>query len=164
MKNTITQLKPNNFLKLFLLSSLLISLSFLNYSQAQPAKYLTVEGKAAFGGYDLVSYFQSPIPAKGKTTFSFEYEGLELLFSSVENRNSFKTNPDKYLPAYGGYCATAVTSGNFIEPNFAQFQIQGDRLMFFEVRGFFNGKTQWNKNPELHELLANEKYDKLVLK
>lgn len=32
-------------------------------------------------------------------------------FSSKENLKTFKSNPEKYVPAYGGYCAFGTSVG-----------------------------------------------------
>ena len=134
----------------------LIAITSLS-AQAQH-RYVHSEGEAAFGGYDLVSYFQGSGPVIGKQNYTTRYDGLTLLFANMSNLQEFKRDPKKYMPAYGGYCATAVSSQNLIVPNFTNFEIQNERLLFFETRGFFNGKTEWNKDPQLNEILADRHY------
>lgn len=121
-------------------------------------RYVQTEGEAAFDGYDLVSYFKSSGPVKGKAEFKTAYDGITLYFASKANQEEFKKKPYDYLPAYGGYCATAVSNETFVVPNFSNYQIQDDKLLFFEVRGFFNGKTEWQKDPQLNEILADRHY------
>ena len=74
------------------------------------------------------------------------------------NLQEFRRDPDFYMPAYGGYCATAVSNQSLIVPNFSNFEIQGEKLLFFETRGFFNGRTEWKKDPQLFEILADKHY------
>ena len=38
-------------------------------------------------------------------------DGVTYLFSSEENKQAFEKNPEKYLPAYGGWCAFGVSVG-----------------------------------------------------
>jgi YHS domain-containing protein len=41
----------------------------------------------------------------------YEWNGATWRFSSADNLNSFKSNPQAYAPQYGGYCAWAVSQG-----------------------------------------------------
>jgi len=127
---------------------------------AQEAKYSCGTDEVAFDGNDLIAYFSSKVE-KGSKDHSLDYDGLTLYFKTAENRNKFQSDPDKYLPAYNGWCATAVANGSLYKPNYNHYKLQDGKLLFFEVRAFFNGKTAWEKNPELHMALANEKYQKL---
>lgn len=62
----------------------------------------------AIHGYDPVSYFTEGKATKGKEMYSATYEGAIYKFSSKSNRDQFKSNPDKYAPQFGGYCAMGV--------------------------------------------------------
>ena len=62
-------------------------------------------------GYDLVTYHTSKRPLRGNGNNAAEYKGTTYLFTSEENRNEFEKNPEKYLPAYGGWCAYGVAVG-----------------------------------------------------
>jgi len=140
-----------------IITLLITSLIVVNAQNSQD-KYVDSKGEAAFAGYDLVSYFQGQKPQKGLPQYQFEYDGLKLNFASADNMALFKTDPEKYLPAYGGYCATAICNKVLLVPDFSNFQIQDGRLLFFETRAFFNGKTAWNKDPDLNEILADRFY------
>lgn len=65
----------------------------------------------AAGGYDLVSYHQESGPVRGSGFQAAEYQGVTYLFSSEENKATFEANPEKFLPAYNGYCAFGVSVG-----------------------------------------------------
>ena len=65
----------------------------------------------AVSGYDLVSYQHSKKPLRGNGHYLVEHEGATYLFSNRENQEIFQANPEKYLPAYGGYCAFGVSVG-----------------------------------------------------
>lgn len=62
-------------------------------------------------GYDLVSYHSSNGPVRGSGHFLSVHDGVTYLFASKENKQAFDQAPDKYLPAYGGYCAFGVSVG-----------------------------------------------------
>jgi YHS domain-containing protein len=63
------------------------------------------------GGYDLVSYHTGKKPLRGNGNHVVEHDGATYLFASESNRKTFATSPNKYLPAYGGYCAFGVAVG-----------------------------------------------------
>ncbi len=65
----------------------------------------------AVGGYDLVSYQEAKRPARGSGHFASQHGGITYLFANSANQKQFEANPDKYLPAYGGYCAFGVSVG-----------------------------------------------------
>lgn len=94
-----------------------LSLVFVlyTYCQEQPI-YSTKAG--AIKGYDPVAYFIEGKPIKGLSGQSLEWNGATWFFSSEENKNLFKTEPEKYAPQYGGYCAYGVSKGGLykIEP------------------------------------------------
>lgn len=62
-------------------------------------------------GYDLVSYHNAKRPLRGNGHFVATHEGVSYLFVNAENLAAFEAQPEKYLPAYGGYCAFGVSVG-----------------------------------------------------
>lgn len=66
----------------------------------------------ALDGYDTVSYHLASGPVKGSDQYSTVFKGATHLFASQENLDLFLADPDKYRPAYGGYCAYAIAVGN----------------------------------------------------
>ncbi|MEX2962874.1 YHS domain-containing (seleno)protein [Microbulbifer sp. TYP-18] len=65
----------------------------------------------AVQGYDVVSYQTGKRPVRGNGNFVSEYQGATYLFSSKDNLEVFEETPEKYVPAYGGYCAFGVSVG-----------------------------------------------------
>lgn len=59
-------------------------------------------------GYDPVAYFTAGAPTAGKAEFNAAHAGVIYHFASAANRDAFKTNPAKYAPQYGGFCAMGV--------------------------------------------------------
>lgn len=72
----------------------------------------------AVSGYDVVSYFSDSGPVRGDGSFVSEYDGVTYLFASADNQSAFDAGPEKYLPAYGGYCAMGVALGKklYVDP------------------------------------------------
>ncbi|MCZ6804180.1 MAG: YHS domain-containing (seleno)protein [Proteobacteria bacterium] len=62
-------------------------------------------------GYDLVSYQNSKKPIRGNGNYLAVHNGVTYLFSSADNQKIFESNPEKYVPAYGGYCAFGASVG-----------------------------------------------------
>ncbi|HCE5342854.1 YHS domain protein [Legionella pneumophila] len=94
-------------------------------------------------GYDPVSYFQQGGPVRGSGNYTEYYEGVSYIFSNQENKKTFLANPEKYLPAYGGYCAYGVSVGSKIVSDPLAWRIV-DGTLYLNL----NSKTQdvWAKN------------------
>lgn len=82
----------------------------------------------AVSGYDVVSYHSPAGPVRGEGTFVSEHAGVTYLFATAENRAAFEANPDKYLPAYGGYCAMGVAMGKKFHVDPLSWKIVDDTL------------------------------------
>jgi YHS domain-containing protein len=72
-----------------------------DFSQSTPAVW----------GYDVVSYHVNKRPVRGSGHFTVEHDGATYLFASKQNKDTFSANPEKYVPAYNGYCAFGVALG-----------------------------------------------------
>jgi YHS domain-containing protein len=59
-------------------------------------------------GYDPVAYFTQKKAVKGTPKYETNYQGATYYFSSAANLASFKMNPSKYAPQYGGFCANGM--------------------------------------------------------
>lgn len=105
---------------------------------AQAPVYTGLIGNVAVSGYDPVAYFSQNKPVKGNSKFSTTYQGAEFRFASAQNLATFKANPAKYSPQYGGYCAWAVSQG---------YTAPGDANVWKIV----DGKLYLNYNKEVGE-------------
>jgi hypothetical protein len=65
----------------------------------------------AIRGYDAVAYFTQGRPVQGKLEFEYEWQDARWRFSSAEHRELFVSEPDKYAPRYGGFCAGGMALG-----------------------------------------------------
>lgn len=77
-------------------------------------------GDVAIKGYDPVAYFTENKAIEGSAAYSHRWLGAEWHFASARNRDLFITDPGKYAPQYGGYCADGVSFGTVttnIDPN-----------------------------------------------
>jgi YHS domain-containing protein len=62
-------------------------------------------------GYDPVAYFTDGKPIRGSGFHVTVVDGVTYAFTNAEHQKMFEANPQKYLPAYGGYCAYGVGVG-----------------------------------------------------
>lgn len=62
-------------------------------------------------GYDPVAYFTDGKPVRGSGYHAAVHDGVTYAFASAEHKKLFETTPNKYLPAYGGYCAYGLGVG-----------------------------------------------------
>jgi len=68
-------------------------------------------------------------------------------FASQENLNTFKENPDKFLPQYGGYCAYAIAlKSKKVGINPETFEIRDGKLYLFYNSWGTNTLKLWKKN------------------
>lgn len=91
--------------------------------------------QAALDGYDTVSYFSGK-PVRGHDRFVARYKGATFKFASAENLATFKANPARFAPQYGGHCAWAA--GN-------NYRFAGDPTVWKIV----NGKLYLNYNRDV---------------
>ena len=85
-------------------------------------------GGIAIHGYDPVAYFADGGPRKGRPDIALDHAGARWLFSSEANRDRFRAEPEKYLPAYGGYCAYGVAQGYLVKIDPEAWAIVNGRL------------------------------------
>ncbi len=119
-----------------------------------------IEG-VSVGGFDLVSYRHPPGPVPGIPELSTEFNGSTYLFANQSNLDTFRADPELYLPAYAGFCAITLALGRITCPEYSNFKIEDDRLLLFEVTGFTNGRTLWNTDPEDFRNKADANFEKL---
>ncbi|MFK7914969.1 MAG: YHS domain-containing (seleno)protein [Pseudomonadales bacterium] len=79
-------------------------------------------------GHDAVAYFTENKPVLGSSDYTAQHQGAVYRFSSAKNRDTFRKNPAKYAPAYGGYCALGTSFGKKFEVDGQAFEIVEGRL------------------------------------
>jgi YHS domain-containing protein len=109
---------------------------------AQTAPVYLVKG-VAISGYDPVAYFTEKKPVKGNPAIVFEHKGAKYFFSSEANRDAFKTEPDKYAPQYGGYCAYAVAQGSTARSDPNAWTVHDGKLFLNYDKSV---RTAWEKD------------------
>ena len=113
----------------------------------------------AINGYDTVAYFTVGKPVKGQDSLATDWMGAKWKFSSQANLDLFKTNPDKYAPQYGGYCAYGVTQGALVKVEPEQFTVRDGKLYLnFDA----DVQAKWLKDPSGYVKDADAKFQTLL--
>lgn len=115
--------------------TLLSALAVLSASAAHGADELNVSagysiaGKPlALHGYDAVAYFTAARATRGSDKYVHVHDGAAYRFANQENLDTFKANPARYTPAYGGFCAFGVALGKKFDGDPTLWRIVRDRL------------------------------------
>ena len=113
----------------FLLLVLGLAFTAAPVMAADPAPPVSADAEGlAIRGYDPTGYFTAGRPVLGVPEHNVRWNGAIWHFASAETRARFVADPEAYAPAFGGYCAWAV-SQNYIahgDPNY--WRIVGGRL------------------------------------
>ncbi|MEM6661187.1 MAG: YHS domain-containing (seleno)protein [Pseudomonadota bacterium] len=82
----------------------------------------------ALKGYDAVAYHLERKPVRGEKVYQLEWKGAKWLFSSAENMEKFRADPERWAPQYGGYCAWGIAKDRIVGINPTIFRIFDDKL------------------------------------
>lgn len=124
------------YFSFILLSALTLSVN------AQTTKHHAKE--VALNGYCPVAYQAMNKAAKGNPKFSSSYEGKTYDFADAKAKMMFDKDPAKFLPAYDGYCATAMSMGKKLKSNPKLFSVYKDHTYLFSNK---KAKMMFDKNP-----------------
>jgi len=107
---------------------------------AAPAPAVSANSEGlAIRGYDPVAFFTDGRPTVGSPAHQLMWNGATWRFASAAALEAFKSDPERYAPQFGGYCAWAV-SQHYLAP--------GDPNYWKIV----NGKLYLNANARAKEL------------
>ncbi len=102
----------------------------------------------ALEGYCPVAYFAVDKAVMGKPEFASTYNDVTYHFVSADAKAAFDANPKKYLPAYGGWCATGMAVQDKFPVDPTNFKIVDGRLMLFLKNKHVDALTIWNDSNE----------------
>jgi YHS domain-containing protein len=141
-----------------------LSLSAQDNSISIRTQHYNLEKGIALQGYDPVSYFVKN-PLKGKKEFAHTYNGVQYLFSSNANLETFKKKPTGYEPAYGGWCAYAMgADGSKVEVDPETYKIIGGKLYLFYNFYFNNTLKKWNADEQKLNKSADINWQKTIIR
>jgi len=117
----------------------------------------------ALEGYSAVSYADLGLAQKGVKDYKSTYQDVAYYFTSAEQKRSFDSNPSKYLPQYGGFCAFGIYAGaKFrVDPN--KFISEDGKYFLFLNNLELDAKELWLNEQSQSSLIAtaNQNWKKL---
>lgn len=113
----------------------------------------------ALRGYDPVSYFKAGEPQAGDINLTAEYKGATYRFATKENQEAFQTNPARYAPQYGGFCAFGTAMGYKFDGDPHVWKIVDDKLYLNLSKAV---SARWNEDVPGYIKTANEKWDTIA--
>jgi YHS domain-containing protein len=128
-------------------------------------KHYNTEKNVALSGYDPITYFaKKPVP--GKETINHTYKGITYYFINEKSQGLFKSNPEKYEPAYGGWCAYALAKEKpvLMEADPETYKIVDGKLYVFYNSFGINTVKKWNKNEPKSKASADKNWEAIINK
>lgn len=122
-------------------------------------KYCLTEDNLGLGGYDPLAYFENNQAISGKENINAKYEGVTYLFASIDHKKQFLSDPEHYLPQFGGWCSMTLVMGKATTPKYDNFLVEDGKLFLFERTLSVNGKELWAQSPKENEKKAIENYN-----
>jgi YHS domain-containing protein len=125
-------------------------------------KNFNVSKDIALDGYDPVSYFDNA-PKEGEKKLQYVYRGVTYLFANATNMSKFKADPEKFEPAYGGWCAYAMgEKGEKVEIDPETFKVLDGKLYLFYNSWGNNTLPKWNKKENVLKAQGDQNWKKFI--
>ncbi len=120
--------------------------------QAESRAYLNNNNIPSTGlaleGYCPVAYFAVHKPVMGKREFAADYQGVTYYLVNADAKAEFLRTPEKYVPAYGGWCAFGMAIGDKFPVDPTNFKIVDGKLHLFLKNKNVDAQQLWNKGKE----------------
>ncbi len=84
--------------------------------------------RIAINGFDPVAFFTDARPVNGSPSITATHQGATYFFATEEHKDLFTSDPGKYAPQYGGFCAYGVALDALFPVDISTWQIRDDRL------------------------------------
>ncbi len=108
----------------------------------------------ALEGYCPVAYFAVNKPVRGKPEFASIHDDVTYHFVSADAKEAFDANSEKYVPAFGGWCAFGMAVSDKFPIDPTNFKIVDGKLLVFLKNRNVDALELWNDGNE-RELLKN---------
>ena len=117
-------------------------------SRAYLHSYNLPSSGVALEGYCPVAYFAVDKAVRGQPEYATTHDGVTYWFVSADAKKAFDANPEKYLPAYGGWCAFGMSVEDKFPVDPTNFKIVDGRLMLFLKNKNVDARALWNQGKE----------------
>ena len=128
-----------------------------NFSLLQAHELVSVGRfhNGAIGKHDVVNYHQLDRAAKGESELVFRWKGADWFFVNKQHLDTFASNPEKYAPAYNGFCSNALSLGKgLVRTNGKVWHIWNGKLHTFFAK---RGRDRWLNNDYSEMVAAADK-------
>lgn len=125
-------------------------------SQGETTVEKTIDFDIAIGGYDPTDYFNRDTPRLGKPSISYTYDNQKYHFASYDSRDTFASDPERYIPQYAGHCAFAVSQNQLRKADPTAFILDKEKFFLFENQ---EKLEMWKTNSRKLNLLANKQWE-----
>lgn len=121
-------------------------------SQSDPSLRLALKG------YDPVAYFLLGAPAEGLADHETVFDDVRYRFVSVEHRDLFLAEPDRYSPQFAGACTKGLSKGVKVEADPLLWRIVDGKLYVFAGT---SGPADMDSDPQALISQAEENWQTL---
>ncbi len=136
--------------------------SIRTFSRAYLHSYNLPSSGLALEGYCPVTYFVANEARRGKPEHTSTHNGVDYHFASAGAKRTFDRNPEKYVPAYGGWCAFGMAVQNKFPIDPLNFKIVNGRLMVFLRNQKVDALAKWNEGDEQAQVIKADAHWKTV--
>jgi YHS domain-containing protein len=147
--------------KIIIIGLILLSIGFITNNISVDEINTGRFNNIAIRGYDSVAYHLLAEAQKGSADFSLKWNGAEWHFTSEKYRELFESDPEKYAPQFGGFCANGLSDGHKIRANPKNWRIYEGKLFLFYSG---SGRDSWDVDIDEQIQLANEYWKKVQYK
>jgi YHS domain-containing protein len=112
----------------------------------------------AIGGYCPVAYQAANMAQKGDPKVTSTFDGQTFYLTNQMVKDMFDKAPEKYAPAYHGYCAAAVAKGMKVKANPELFSVVDGKTYLFSTR---EAKAMFDKDKANTIAMANQAWPKV---
>lgn len=117
------------------------------------------ERNVALGGYDVMTFHTEDTPLLGSPIFAYEWRGAIWRFSRPAHLQSFREEPERWAPQFGGYCSLCVTEGNLTDFDAKHYVVREGRLYLFQDQAT---KETWLEDPEAYIVQGSSEFEAMA--
>lgn len=149
-------------IRIFLLAA--IFMASANAFAQSKAEFNIDDSKIALAGYSPVSYVDLNLAQRGDKDQMVEHQGVKYFFVDAKQKQKFQSNPSRYLPQFGGYCATGIAVGAKFRTDPNKFLVQNGKLYLFLNSIEVDAKQLWMADQKGMSKKAEANWPKLKKK
>lgn len=142
----------------FIVIAAMLLLSACGKSDLTPATFVNAPTGLGINGFDPVTYHSTGKATQGSANNQSLFQGVVYQFATAENQSMFEANPERYLPAYGGYCAYAMSNGDIVDINPRNWAVVDGQLY---LNANIVAQGLWSLNPPERIAKANKRWQDL---